>query len=162
MVGCGDNSADDVDDAPAAETDETDETVAANPHLNAADLCALVPASSVAEAAGGVEPLSSAADAGPPASCQYRFNVPAGTGARQMSATLQMLDGFSMERMGAGANAVDVAGVGDEAWSRSFTDTYLLYARRGGLVFSINVAGGNSETWPDQARAIAEVVLENL
>jgi hypothetical protein len=79
-----------------------------------------------------------------------------------MSATLQMLDGFSMERMGAGANAVDVSGVGDEAWSRSFTDTYLLYARRGGLVFSINVAGGNSETWPDQARAIAEVVLENL
>jgi hypothetical protein len=69
MVGCGDNSADDVDDAPAAETDET---VAANPHLNAADLCALVPASSVAEAAGGVEPLSSAADAGPPASSTCR------------------------------------------------------------------------------------------
>jgi hypothetical protein len=73
-----------------------------------------------------------------------------------------MLDGFSMERMGAGANAVDVGGVGDEAWARSFTDTYLLYARRAGLVFSVNIGGGNSESWPEQTRAIAEVVLDNL
>jgi hypothetical protein len=160
LIGCGgDNSSAEEDDASAAATEET---VAENPHLDAADLCALVPQAAVAEAAGGIEPISSEANPGPPASCRYLFNVPEGTGSRQMSATLQMLSGFSMERMGAGANAVDVAGVGDEAWSRSFTDTYLLYARRAGLVFSVNVAGGNSANWPDQARAIAEVVLDNL
>jgi hypothetical protein len=159
LIGCGDNSSGEEGDASA---EATEETVAENPYLDAADLCALVPLSEVAEAAGGIEPLSSEADAGPPASCRYRFDVPEGTGVRQVSATLQMLDGFSMERMGAGANAVDVGGVGDEAWARSFTDTYLLYARRAGLVFSVNVSGGNSENWPEQTRAIAEVVLDNL
>jgi len=159
LIGCGDNSSAEAGDASA---EATAETVAENPYLDAADLCALVPVSEVAEAAGGIEPLSSEADAGPPASCRYQFDVHEGTGVRHMSATLQMLDGFSMERMGAGANAVDVAGVGDEAWSRSFTDSYLLYARRAGLVFSVNTAGGNSENWPDQTRAIAEVVLDNL
>jgi hypothetical protein len=159
LIGCGDNSSAEEDDASA---DATEEAVAENPHLNAADLCALVSVSDVAEAAGGIEPLSSEADAGPPASCRYLFDVPEGTGARHMSATLQMLNGFSMERMGAGANAVDVDGVGDEAWSRSFTDSYLLYVRRAGLVFSVNTAGGNSENWPAQTRAIAEVVLDNL
>ena len=159
LVACGDKSSAD-DDGPSAEG--TEETVAENPHLNATDLCALAPLSEVAAAAGGIEPLSSEADAGPPASCQYRFNIPAGTGSRQMSVTLQMLDGFGLERMGAGANAIDVAGVGDEAWARSFTDSYLLYARRAGLVFSVNTGGGNSENWPETTRAIAEVVLENL
>jgi hypothetical protein len=159
LVACGDKSSAD-DDSPDAGV--TEETVGENPHLNAADLCALVPLSEVAAAAGGIEPLSSEADAGPPASCRYRFSVPEGTGARQMSATLQMLDGFGLERMGAGANAIDVSGVGDEAWARSFTDSYLLYARRGGLVFSVNTGGGNSENWPEMTRAIAEVVLENL
>jgi hypothetical protein len=159
LTACGDNSSTE-DDVASAE--EAEETVGANPYFDAADLCTLVPLSEVVTAAGGIEPTSSEADGGPPASCRYRFEVPEGTGARQMSASLQMLDGYGLERIGAGADAIDVAGLGDEAWARPFTDSYLLYASRGDLVFSLNVAGGNSENWPGMARAIAEVVLENL
>ena len=83
-------------------------------------------------------------------------------GARSASATLQMLDGYDLERMGAGDTAMDIEGLGDEAWARSHTDTYILYVRRGSLVFSVNVSGGSEEAWPQAARSVAEVALEHL
>ena len=64
--------------------------------------------------------------------------------------------------MGAGANAQDVAGLGDEAWAKPFTDSYLLYARRGDLVFSVNVSGVREERRAETANAIAKVVLAAL
>jgi hypothetical protein len=133
-----------------------------NPHLNADNLCGLVPVAQVAAAAGGREPLREEPGSGPPASCRYFFDVPDGSGVRHASATLQMLSDFGLERIGAGAAATDIAGLGDEAWARSHTDSYLLYARRGNLVFSVSVAGMNESAWPDAARAIGEVVLGTL
>ena len=158
LAGCG--------EAPAVEEDSSPDVAeadgGANPHLDAADLCALVPLAAVAQAAGGIEPMRTETGARPPASCRYFFDVAEGTGARHMSATVQMLTGYGLERTGAGDAAIDVAGVGDEAWGRSHTGSYLLYARRGPLVFSVNVAGGTGDTWPPMARAIAGVVLEHL
>ncbi|MGH7503943.1 MAG: hypothetical protein ACREL7_19610 [Longimicrobiales bacterium] len=159
LAGCGEAPAVEEDMAPAGAEDSAG---GANPHIDAADLCALVPLADVAQAAGGTEPLRSETGERAPASCRYFYDVADPYGARQASATVQMLDGYSLERMGAGNAAIDVAGVGDEAWARSHTDTYLLYTRRGPLTFSVNVAGGNSDNWPQMARAVAEVVLEHL
>jgi hypothetical protein len=149
------------DRAPAtAEADE--EETGENPYLNADDLCALVPLQDVVAAAGGTEPTRSEAGTVPPASCDYFFDVPDPYGARQAGAALQMLDGFGLEKMGAGDAAQDIPGLGDEAWAKPFTDSYLLYARRGDLVFSVNVSGVRDEGRAATARAVAEVVLAAL
>ncbi|HSM59378.1 MAG TPA: hypothetical protein VK849_01220 [Longimicrobiales bacterium] len=141
---------------------EVEESFGTNPYWDAGDLCALVPLADVAEAAGGIEPFSAEADETPPVSCRYFFDAPDPSGPRSTSATLQMLDGYGLERIGAGDSAIDVDGVGDEAWGHLLPDTYILYARRGDLVFSVNVAGGGEEEWPEMARSIAEVVLAHL
>lgn len=156
------------DNEPAVEDDtasvaEEEEVVGTNPHIDAADLCALVPLADVVAAVGGTEPTRAETGAFAPASCRYFFNLEDPSyGQRQMSASLQMLENYRLERMGAGEAALDVTDVGDEAWAKSFTDSYLLYASEGPLVFSINVGGGNSDRWPDLARSIAGVVLNRL
>ena len=159
LAGCGGETPDVEEDMGADPPDAV--TEGPNPHLEAADLCALVPLSDVAQAAGGTG-SETETSARTPASCRYFFDVPEGTGQRQASATVQMLDGYGLERTGHGDSAIDVPGVGDEAWAVSHTDSYLLYTRRGPLVFSVNVAGGNSDRWPDMARAVAGVVFEHL
>jgi hypothetical protein len=159
LAGCGDAPAVEEDTVPAATEDET---AVANPHINAADLCALVPLADVAQAVGGTDPLRSETGESAPASCRYFFDVADPYGAQHVSATVQMLEGYDLERMGSGNAAIDVAGVGDEAWAVSHTSSYILRTRRGPLVFSVNVAGGNSDRWPQMARAVAEVVFEHL
>jgi hypothetical protein len=73
-----------------------------------------------------------------------------------------MLSDFSMEKRGAGATAQDVPGLGDEAWAKPFADSYLLYARRGDLVFSVNVSGVRDEHRAETANAVAKAVLAAL
>lgn len=150
------------DQAPAAAAAADEEERGENPYLNADDLCALVPLPDVVAAADGTEPVRSEAGTSPPASCDYFFDVPDPYGARQAGASLQMLDGFGLERMGAGDEAQDIFGLGDEAWAKPFTDSYLLYARSGDLVFSVNVSGVRDERRAETARAVAEVVIAAL
>jgi hypothetical protein len=162
LVSCASERAED-DAALSSESAEVaTEERGENPHLNADNLCALVPIAQVAAAAGGGEPFRAEPRSGPPASCRYFFDVPDAYRPRHASATLQMLSDFGLERIGAGAAATDIAGLGDEAWARSHTDSYLLYAKRGNLVFSVAVAGMSEDAWPDAARSIGEAVLATL
>lgn len=157
---CGSQPRDQEQAEAVAAADE--EERGENPHLNASDLCALVPLRDVVAAAGGTDPARTEVGASAPASCRYFFNVPDPSGSRQASAALQMLSDFSMEKMGAGATAQDVPGLGDEAWAKPFADSYLLYARRGDLVFSVNVSGVRDERRAETANAVARVVLAAL
>ena len=159
LPGCKDEPSGD-EDVVSAGADE--QQSGENPYLEADNLCELVPVGDVAAAAGGTEPFRTEAGTSPPASCRYFFDVPGPSGPRNASASLQMLSDFGLERTGAGEAAVDVAGLGDEAWARPHTDSYVLYVRRGNLVFSVNVAGVEEEDRPDAARAIAGVVLAAL
>lgn len=101
---CDSPPRDEAEAVAAADEEERGE----NPHLNASDLCAIVPLRDVVAAAGGIDPVRSEAGASQPASCHYFFDVPDPSGARQAAAALQMLDGFSLERMGAGDAAQDI------------------------------------------------------
>jgi hypothetical protein len=162
MQGACDSAPPDQESA-AAEADEADEGESGeNPYFNADDLCALVPLQDVVAAAGGTEPVRSETGTSAPASCHYFFDVPDPYGARQAGAALQMLSDFRLEKMGSGDDAVDIPGLGDEAWATPFTDSYLLYARRGDLVFSVNVSGVRDERRAETARAVAEVVFAAL
>jgi hypothetical protein len=159
LPACGEdrpNEAGSIDDA------EDEQAFGENPYLQSEDLCSLVTVEQVAAAAGGIEPLRSEKGTFGPASCRYFFDVPDPYGPRQGSATLQMLSDFGLERIGAASAAIDVAGLGGDAWAREHTDTYLLYVRDEALVFSVNVAGGSDANWPEAARKIAELVLAEL
>jgi hypothetical protein len=158
LAGCG-GEAPELEEDMAADAPE-DAADGPNPHVNAADLCALVPLADVAQAAGGTGTRTETG-ARAPASCRYFFDT-TDPSSRQASATVQMLEGYSLERTGHGDRAIDVTGVGDEAWAVSHTDSYILYTRRGPLTFSVNVGGGNSDRWPDMARAVAGEVFEHL
>ena len=160
QTACGSQPPDQEQAETVAAADE--EERGENPHLNASDLCALVPLRDVVAAAGGTDPARTEVGASVPASCHYFFSVPDGSGARQAAAELQMLSDFRMEKMGAGATAQDIAGLGDEAWAKPFTDSYLLYARHGDLVFSVNVSGVRDENRAETANAVAKVVLAAL
>lgn len=152
---------DDSTHSPQEESAPATKSVDGNPYLEADDLCELLPVAQVAAAAGGSDPLTTETGSFPPASCRYFFDVSTPSGSRQSSATLQMLDSFSLERTGTGDRALDIAGLGDEAWARQFTDSYILYARRGDLIFSVNASGVNVDQ-AKIARAIAELVLAEL
>lgn len=163
LAGCGGEQSEQTDDEVPEAAQSGEEPAGDNPYINAANLCELVPVQDVAAAAGGTEPLRTEAGTPPPASCRYFFEVPDQYGARQASATLDMISGgYNLERTGAGSEAQAIAGLGDDAWAREHTDSYLLYARRGNLVFSLNVAGLRDEARPAVARAIAEVVMAKL
>jgi len=156
VTGCGGG------DEPAGEeavvqTESEDQPLGENPYLEVDDLCARVPVEDVAAAAGGIEPLRSEQGTFGPASCRYFFDV-ADPSPRQASATLQMLSGFGLERIGAGERATDITGLGDEAWAHALTDVYLLYVSRGDVVFYVSVADDK----PEVAEAIARVVLAAL
>lgn len=149
------------DEAGAVE-EAMDEEPGENPYWNAGDLCSLVPLQDVAAAAGGNEPMRTEAGTSSPSSCDYFFEVPDPYGPRQARASLQMLSDFRLERIGVGDAAEDVPGLGDEAWASPHTDSYLLYARRGNVVFSVNVAGVRDENRARTARAVADVVITKL
>jgi hypothetical protein len=130
-----------------------------NPHIDA-DICALIPLEDVIAAADAIGPGETEASNSTPTSCRYLFRLPETASQPQASASIQMLDGFELERLGAGDRAEDVSGLGDSAWALPFTDSYLLYVQRGDLVFSVNVAStGDDAQEPVIARAIAELVL---
>lgn len=133
-----------------------------NPYLEE-DLCARLPLEAVMAAAGGTEPISSEGDPSPRASCRYvfRYKAPSGLSV-QAGATIQMLNGYELERTSAGEAAHDVPDLGEDAWGRAHTDSYILYARRGGLVFSVNVGGNLEGDRPRVARAVAALVLAKL
>lgn len=130
-----------------------------NPYLDA-DLCSLIPLDAVTEAAGGAGPIETEPSDSPPASCRYTLELPEGTFPSTASIDIQMLSDFELERIGAGDDAVDVAGVGDEAWEHPHTDTLVLYVRRGDLVFWVAAAGGGD--WTAMTRGVAELVLATL
>jgi hypothetical protein len=164
LSGCGGEQSEQTgDDAPAVTRSE-EESSGENPYWDATNLCELVPVQDVVSAAGGTEPMrAEPGTSPPPASCRYFFDMPDPYGPRNASATLHMISGgFGLERTGAGSAAQDVAGLGDEAWARAHTDSYLLYARRRDLAFSLNVAGVRDDARPEVARAIAGVVLAKL
>ena len=164
LSGCGGEQSDQTTDDVPAVTESEEQPSGENPYWNAPNLCELVPVQDVVSAAGGTEPTrAEPGTSSPPASCRYFFDMPDPYGPRNASATLDMISGgFGLERTGAGSAAQDVAGLGDEAWARPHTDSYLLYARRGNLVFSLNIAGVRDDARPAVARAIAEVVLAKL
>lgn len=133
-----------------------------NPHIDA-DICALIPLEDVIAAAGAVGPGETEASNSVPTSCRYLFRLPETPSQPQASASIQMLDDFELERLGAGDRAEDVAGLGESAWALPFTDSYVLHVQRGDLVFSVNVAStGDDAQEPVIARAIAELVLALL
>jgi hypothetical protein len=161
---CKDKTATPSQSAPAPSGATTtppgapDPSVAAeNPYFAAQDICALVPVEKVAAAVGGTEARSEADTSSPP-SCRYFFRVD----NRQMSATVQMRADYGLERSAAGDQAKPVTGLGEEAWSHAFTDSTLVYVRRGALVFSVNAAGGGGEKHLPVASSVADVVLATL
>jgi len=162
LSGCGETQT----EGPTRQTPRPAEAEPAefreNPYLQG-DLCALLPLEAVMAAAGGTEPISSEGDASPRASCRYvfRYKAPSGLSV-QAGATIQMLNGFELERESAGEAAHDVPDLGDDAWGRAHTDSYILYARRGDLVFSVNVGGNIEGERPRVARAVAALVLAKL
>ena len=156
----GSSDAAPVSAAPAGDPPESANAASGeNPHL-AADICTLVPVVGVAAASGGLEPFETEASATPPTSCRYLFDVPEGTGTRSASVTVQMLGDYGLERIGVGDSAVDVTGLGDEAWAHDLTDTRVLYVREGDLVFSVAAAGGGD--WEEATRAVGQLVLDLL
>lgn len=162
VAACGAEQSDQSDEAaPDAAVTEEDAS-GENPYFSAANLCELVSVQDVAAAAGGIEPLRTEPGTPPPASCRYFFDAPDAYGPRNASATLEMMTDFDLERTGSGSAAQDVPGLGDESWARPHTDSYVLYTRRGNLVFNINVAGVRDEARATTARAIAELVLTKL
>jgi hypothetical protein len=130
---------------------------AQNPYWAAQDICALVPADKVVTAVGGTEARAEAETSSPP-SCRYFFRLE----NRQSSATVQMMDGFDLERSALGDKAVPVPALGDDAWSHAHTDSTVLYVRRGALVFSVNVSGVEDANRLAVGKSVAGVVLATL
>jgi hypothetical protein len=151
-----------ADAAPPAE-EEASLTEEMGRDLATIDVCALVPAVAVAEAAGGTV-LAEPTDWDPGLrgkGCRYKTNTKGFIFYTEIG--LVPPDDFDFLRETAQVPTHDVRGLADGAWWMDRTDrTELFVLKRGGVMIWVRSQVRDTENAEPELRPIAEVVLDRL